>query len=161
MRDLVKNALRMRPDRIILGEIRGGEAIDMLQAMNTGHDGSMGTIHANRPREALTRLENMVNMAGLHLPAKAIREQISASLDLIVQVQRMRDGGRRTTHVTEVVGMEGDVITTQDLFKYEFTGEDESGRLVGDFKSTGVRPHFLTKAEYFGLERALMEAMNG
>ncbi len=161
MRDLVKNALRMRPDRIILGEIRGGEAIDMLQAMNTGHDGSMGTIHANRPREALTRLENMVNMAGLHLPAKAIREQVSASLDLIVQVQRMRDGGRRTTHVTEVVGMEGDVITTQDLFKFEFTGEDESGRLVGSFNSTGVRPHFLTKAEYFGLERALMEAMNG
>lgn len=161
MRDLVKNALRMRPDRIILGEIRGGEAIDMLQAMNTGHDGSMGTLHANRPREALTRLENMVNMAGLHLPAKAIREQISSSLDLIVQVQRMRDGGRRTTHVTEVVGMEGDVITTQDLFKYEFTGEDESGRLTGDFISTGVRPHFLTKAEYFGLDRALMEAMNG
>ncbi|UTW59830.1 CpaF family protein [Kordiimonas sp. SCSIO 12603] len=161
MRDLVKNALRMRPDRIILGEIRGGEAIDMLQAMNTGHDGSMGTIHANRPREALTRLENMVNMAGLHLPAKAIREQISSSLDMIVQVQRMRDGGRRTTHVTEVVGMEGDVITTQDLFKYEFTGEDESGRLVGNWNSTGVRPHFLTKAEYFGLDRALMDAMNG
>ncbi len=161
MRDLVKNALRMRPDRIILGEIRGGEAIDMLQAMNTGHDGSMGTIHANRPREALTRLENMVNMAGLNLPPKAIREQVSASLDLIVQVQRMRDGGRRTTHVTEVVGMEGDVITTQDLFKYEFTGEDEGGRLVGSFKSTGVRPHFLTNAEYFGLDRALMDAMNG
>jgi pilus assembly protein CpaF len=161
IRDLVKNALRMRPDRIIVGEIRGGEAIDMLQAMNTGHDGSMGTIHANRPREALTRLENMVNMAGLHLPAKAIREQISSSLDMIVQVQRMRDGGRRTTHVTEVVGMEGDVITTQDLFKFEFTGEDESGRLVGRFESTGVRPHFLTKAEYFGLDRALMDAMNG
>ena len=161
MRDLVKNALRMRPDRIILGEIRGGEAIDMLQAMNTGHDGSMGTVHANRPREALTRLENMVNMAGLHLPAKAIREQIASSLDMIVQVQRMRDGGRRTTHVTEVVGMEGDVITTQDLFKFEFTGEDDSGRLVGDFISTGVRPHFLTNAEYFGLDRALMEAMNG
>lgn len=160
MRDLVKNALRMRPDRIILGEIRGGEAIDMLQAMNTGHDGSMGTIHANRPREALTRLENMVNMAGLNLPPKAIREQISASLDLIVQVQRMRDGGRRTTHVTEVVGMEGDVITTQDLFKYEFTGEDEGGQLLGSFNSTGVRPHFLTNAEYFGLERALMDAMN-
>lgn len=160
MRDLVKNALRMRPDRIILGEIRGGEAIDMLQAMNTGHDGSMGTVHANRPREALTRLENMVNMAGLHLPAKAIREQISSSLDMIVQVQRMRDGGRRTTHVTEVVGMEGDVITTQDLFRFEFTGEDEAGRMKGDFKSTGVRPHFLEKAEYFGLERALMDAMN-
>lgn len=161
MRDLVKNALRMRPDRIILGEIRGGEAIDMLQAMNTGHDGSMGTIHANRPREALTRLENMVNMAGLHLPAKAIREQIASSLDLIVQVQRMRDGGRRTTHVTEVVGMEGDVITTQDLFVYEYTGEDADGNLLGDFVSTGVRPHFLSNAEYFGLDRALMEAMNG
>jgi len=161
MRGLVKNALRMRPDRIILGEIRGGEAIDMLQAMNTGHDGSMGTLHANRPREALTRLENMVNMAGLHLPAKAIREQISSSLDLIVQVQRMRDGGRRTTHVTEVVGMEGDVVTTQDLFKYEYTGEDEGGHLMGDFVSTGVRPHFLSKAAYFGLERALMDAMNG
>lgn len=161
MRDLVKNALRMRPDRIILGEIRGGEAIDMLQAMNTGHDGSMGTIHANRPREALTRLENMVNMAGLNLPPKAIREQIAASLDLIVQVQRMRDGGRRTTHVTEVVGMEGDVITTQDLFRFEFTGEDEGGRLIGNFNSTGVRPHFLTNAEYFGLDRALMDAMNG
>lgn len=161
MRDLVKNALRMRPDRIILGEIRGGEAIDMLQAMNTGHDGSMGTVHANRPREALTRLENMVNMAGLHLPAKAIREQIASSLDMIVQVQRMRDGSRRTTHVTEVVGMEGDVITTQDLFKFEFAGEDESGRLIGKFVSTGVRPHFLTSAEYFGLDRALMEAMNG
>jgi len=161
MRDLVKNALRMRPDRIILGEIRGGEAIDMLQAMNTGHDGSMGTVHANRPREALTRLENMVNMAGLHLPAKAIREQIASSLDMIVQVQRMRDGSRRTTHVTEVVGMEGDVITTQDLFKFEFAGEDESGKLIGKFVSTGVRPHFLTSAEYFGLDRALMEAMNG
>lgn len=161
MRDLVKNALRMRPDRIILGEIRGGEAIDMLQAMNTGHDGSMGTVHANRPREALTRLENMVNMAGLHLPAKAIREQISSSLDMIVQVQRMRDGSRRTTHVTEVVGMEGDVITTQDLFKFEFSGEDESGKLIGNFVSTGVRPNFLTSAEYFGLDRALMEAMNG
>ncbi|GHF11306.1 hypothetical protein GCM10017044_01310 [Kordiimonas sediminis] len=160
MRDLVKNALRMRPDRIILGEIRGGEAIDMLQAMNTGHDGSMGTIHANRPREALTRLENMVNMAGLNLPPKAIREQIAGSLDMIVQVQRLRDGSRRTIYVTEVVGMEGDVITTQDLFKFQFTGEDESGKLIGEFRSTGVRPHFLTKADYFGLGRALMEAMS-
>lgn len=160
MRDLVKNALRMRPDRIILGEIRGGEAIDMLQAMNTGHDGSMGTVHANRPRETLTRMENMVNMAGLNLPPKAIREQVSASVDMIVQVQRMRDGGRRTTYVTEVVGMEGDVVTTQDLFKFEFTGEDSSGNLIGEFKSTGVRPHFLQKAQYFGLDRALMEVMN-
>lgn len=160
MRDLVKNALRMRPDRIILGEIRGGEAIDMLQAMNTGHDGSMGTVHANRPRETLTRMENMVNMAGLNLPPKAIREQVSASVDMIVQVQRMRDGGRRTTYVTEVVGMEGDVITTQDLFKFEFSGEDSAGNLIGEFKSTGVRPHFLQKAQYFGLDRALMEVMN-
>ena len=160
MRDLVKNALRMRPERIILGEIRGGEAIDMLQAMNTGHDGSMGTIHANRPREALTRLENMVNMAGLNLPIKAIREQVASSLDMIVQVSRMRDGGRRVQYVTEVVGMEGDVITTQDLFKYEFIGEDENGKLMGEFKTSGVRPHFMTRAEYFGLGRALMEAMS-
>ncbi|GER07461.1 pilus assembly protein CpaF [Iodidimonas muriae] len=159
MRDLVKNALRMRPDRIILGEIRGGEAIDMLQAMNTGHDGSMGTIHANRPREALTRLENMVNMAGLNLPTKAIREQIAAALDLIIQVSRMRDGGRRTVYVTEVVGMEGDVITTQDLFRFEWKGQDESGKLIGDWVSSGVRPHFMARAEYFGLGRALMQAM--
>lgn len=159
MRDLVKNALRMRPDRIILGEIRGGEAIDMLQAMNTGHDGSLGTIHANRPREALTRLENMVNMAGLNLPPKAIREQIAAALDMIVQVSRMRDGGRRTVYVTEVVGMEGEVITTQDLFRYEWTGQDDHGRLTGDWKSSGVRPHFMPRAEYFGLGRALMQVM--
>ena len=161
IRDLVRNALRMRPDRIIVGEIRGGEAIDMLQAMNTGHDGSMGTIHANRPREALTRLENMVNMAGLNLPSKAIREQIAASLDLVVQVQRMRDGSRRTVFVTEVVGMEGDVITTQDLFQFIYTGEDTDGRLTGDFHASGVRPHFLPKAEYFGLDKALMEVMSG
>lgn len=159
MRDLVKNALRMRPDRIILGEIRGAEAIDMLQAMNTGHDGSMGTIHANRPREALTRLENMVNMAGLNLPAKAIREQIAAALDMIIQVSRMRDGGRRTVYVTEVVGMEGDVITTQDLFRFEWKGQDERGKLIGDWVSAGVRPHFMARAEYFGLGRALMQAI--
>jgi len=158
-RDLVKNALRMRPDRIILGEVRGAEAIDMLQAMNTGHDGSMGTIHANRPREALTRLENMVNMAGLNLPNKAIREQIAAALDLIVQVSRMRDGGRRTVYVTEVVGMEGDVITTQDLFRFEWKGQNEEGRLTGDWASSGVRPHFMPRAEYFGLGRSLMQLM--
>jgi len=158
-RDLVKNALRMRPDRIILGEVRGAEAIDMLQAMNTGHDGSMGTIHANRPREALTRLENMVNMAGLNLPNKAIREQVAAALDLIVQVSRMRDGGRRTVYVTEVVGMEGDVITTQDLFRFEWKGQDEHGKLEGDWVSSGVRPHFMPRAEYFGLGRSLMQIM--
>ncbi|MFZ5608460.1 MAG: CpaF family protein [Pseudomonadota bacterium] len=159
MRDLVKNALRMRPDRIILGEIRGAEAIDMLQAMNTGHDGSLGTVHANRPREALTRLENMVNMAGMNLPAKAIRTQISDALDMIVQVSRMRDGVRRVQYITEVVGMEEDVITTQDLFVYKFTGEDEKGNLLGEFQCTGVRPKFYDRAEYFGLGRALMEAI--
>lgn len=159
MRDLVKNALRMRPDRIILGEIRGAEAIDMLQAMNTGHDGSLGTLHANRPREALTRLENMVNMAGLNLPTKAIRTQISDALHLIVQVSRMRDGIRRVQYITEVVGMEEDVITTQDLFIYRFTGEDEKGNLTGEFQCTGVRPKFYERAEYFGLGRALMDAI--
>jgi pilus assembly protein CpaF len=159
MRDLVKNALRMRPDRIILGEVRGAEALDVLQAMNTGHDGSMCTLHANRPREALVRLENMVNMGSVNLPSKAIRTQIASAVDLIVQVSRMRDGVRRTQAITEVVGMEGDVITTQDLFVYEYEGEDENGKLRGRFKSTGVRPHFLAKAEYFGLHRALLEAM--
>ena len=159
MRDLVKNALRMRPDRIILGEIRGAEAIDMLQAMNTGHDGSMCTIHANRPREALTRLENMVGMAGINLPSKAVRTQISAAVNLIVQVSRMRDGIRRITNIVEVVGMEGDVITTQELFAFNFQGEDKAGRLRGDFTSSGVRPHFMPRAEYFGLERALLEAV--
>jgi pilus assembly protein CpaF len=159
MRDLVKNALRMRPDRIILGEVRGGEAFDLLQAMNTGHDGSMGTLHANNPREALTRMENMINMAGVNLPSKAIRTQIAGAVNLIVQVQRMRDGVRRTTHVTEVVGMEGEVIVTQDLFTFEFTGEDEHGKLVGKFKSAKVRPKCLAQAAYFGLDQALLEAM--
>jgi pilus assembly protein CpaF len=159
MRDLVKNALRMRPDRIILGEVRGPEALDMLQAMNTGHDGSLGTVHANRPREALTRLENMIGMASVNLPAKAVRTQISSAIDMIVQVSRMRDGMRRITHIMEVVGMEGDVITTQDLYVFEFEGEDTQGNIKGNFKSSGLRPHFMPKAAYFGLDRALMEAM--
>jgi pilus assembly protein CpaF len=159
MRDLVKNSLRMRPDRIILGEIRGSEAIDMLQAMNTGHDGSMCTVHANRPREALTRLENMVGMAGINLPSKAVRTQIAAAVNMIVQVSRMRDGVRRITHVMEIVGMEGDVITTQDLFLYQFEGEDQDGILQGSFQSTGIRPAFLPKAEYYGLDRTLLEAL--
>jgi pilus assembly protein CpaF len=159
MRDLVKNSLRMRPDRVILGEIRGSEAVDMLQAMNTGHDGSLGTVHANRPREALVRLENMVGLAGINLPAKAVRTQIASALDMVVQVSRMRDGMRRVQFVTEVVGMEGDVITTQDLFYYKFTGETPEGLLTGEFISTGVRPAFLDKANYFGLGRPLMAAM--
>jgi pilus assembly protein CpaF len=159
MRDLVKNALRMRPDRIILGEVRGPEAIDLLQAMNTGHDGSMGTLHANRPREALTRLENMVTMGVASLPPKAIRTQIAGSLQMIVQISRMRDGVRRVTHITEVIGMEGEVVITQDLFTYEFKGESVDGRLSGAFKSSGLRPHFLPRAAYYGLDKVLMEAM--
>ncbi len=157
MRDLLRNALRMRPDRIILGEIRGAEALDVLQAMNTGHDGSMSTIHANRPREALTRLENMVGMTGIHLPSHAVRTQIAAAVNLILQVNRMRDGMRRVTDVIEVVGMEGEIITTQELFSFQFQGEAADGRLRGVFKSSGVRPHFLPRAEYFGLDRPLLE----
>ena len=140
MRDLVKNALRMRPDRIICGEVRGPEALDMLQAMNTGHDGSMCTLHANNPREALTRIENMIGMAAVNLPSKAVRTQIVGAVNLIVQVQRMRDGVRRITHVTEVIGMEGEVVTTQDLFTFEFQGENRDGTLVGHFKSSGGPP---------------------
>jgi pilus assembly protein CpaF len=159
MRELVKNSLRMRPDRIILGEVRGAEAMDMLQAMNTGHDGSLGTCHANTPREALTRLENMVSMGASKLPAHAIRQQIASAVHMIIQIQRMRDGMRRVTHVTEIVGMEGDVIVTQDLFKYEFKGEGDDGMLLGDFESTGLRPNFVHQASYFGLENTLLEAM--
>jgi pilus assembly protein CpaF len=159
MRDLLKNTLRMRPDRIILGEIRGSEALDVLQAMNTGHDGSMSTIHANRPREALTRLENMVGMAGINLPSRAVRTQISAAVHMIIQINRMRDGIRRITHVMEIVGMEGDIITTQDLFLYQYQGEGPDGKLRGNFQSSGIRPNFLPRAEYFGLDRALLEAI--
>ncbi len=159
MRDLVKNALRMRPDRIICGEVRGAEALDMLQAMNTGHDGSMCTLHSNNPREALTRMENMIGMATVNLPSKAVRTQITAAVHLIIQIQRMRDGIRRVTHVTEVIGMEGDVVTTQDLFTFDFQGENRDGTLIGQFKSSGVRPHFAKRAAYFGLDRALQQAM--
>ncbi len=161
MRDLVRNALRMRPDRIICGEVRGAEAMDMLQAMNTGHDGSMCTLHANSPREAITRLENMVTMASANLPTKAIRTQIVGAVNLVIQTARMRDGVRRITHVTEIVGMEGDVVTLQDLFTFEYHGEASDGTLIGDFRSSTVRPHFIKRAAYYGLDRALMAAMNG
>jgi pilus assembly protein CpaF len=159
MRDLLKNTLRMRPDRIIIGECRGEEALDMLQAMNTGHDGSMSTIHANNPREALTRLENMIGMGGYNLPSKAMRTQIASAIHLICQVNRMRDGTRRVTHLVEVVGMEGDIITTQELFSYQFQGETGEGRLRGTFVPSGIRPAFLPRAEYYGLDRALLEAI--
>jgi len=159
MRDLLKNALRMRPDRIIIGECRGEEALDMLQAMNTGHDGSMSTVHANSPREALTRLENMIGMAGINLPSRAVRTQIASAIHMICQVNRMRDGHRRVTHLMEVVGMEGDVITTQELFTYQFQGEGSDGKLRGNFQSSGIRPAFLPRAEYFGLDRTLLEVI--
>ncbi|MGF1477075.1 MAG: CpaF family protein [Geminicoccaceae bacterium] len=161
MRDLVKNALRMRPDRIICGEVRGAEAMDMLQAMNTGHDGSMCTLHANNPREALTRMENMVGMAAATLPPKALKHQIVGAVNLIIQVSRMRDGVRRVTHVTEIIGMEGEVITTQDLFLYVYEGENRDGTLKGNFESARVRPHFTKRAAYYGLDRALLQATTG
>ncbi len=159
MRDLVRNCLRMRPERIIVGEVRGAEAFDLLQAMNTGHDGSMGTVHANNPREALSRIENMIMMGGFQLPSKAMREQISGAINVIIQAARLRDGSRKITHLTEVVGMEGDVVTLQDLCVYEIEGEDTSGRVVGRHKFTGLRPVFWDKARYYGFERKLAEAI--
>ncbi|MFA7439890.1 MAG: CpaF family protein [Sphingomonadaceae bacterium] len=158
-RDLLKNALRMRPDRIILGEIRGAEALDMLQAMNTGHDGSLGTIHANRPREALTRLENMVAMAGFRLPSGAVRSQIADAVQLVIQTARMRDGMRRITSIAEVTGVESQSFTMQELFAFRQTGTRSDGSLVGNFESTGVRPHFLERAAAFDLGELLLEAM--
>jgi len=159
MRDLVKNCLRMRPERIIVGEVRGPEAFDLLQAMNTGHDGSMGTIHANNPREAVSRVENMIAMGGYSLPAKAVREQVAAAVHVIIQAQRLRDGSRKITHVTEVIGMEGDVITLQDLYVFEIEGEDENGKIIGEHRATGLRPAFWDKARYFGQEAKLARAM--
>ena len=159
IRDLLKNVLRMRPDRIIIGECRGEEAFDMLQAMNTGHDGSMSTIHANTPRDALSRLENMIGMAAINLPPRQIRAQIASAIQLICQVSRMRDGQRRVTHITEIVGMEGDVVTTQDLFIFKFEGEGPDGKLRGSFQPTGIRPAFLPRAQYFGLDKLLLEVI--
>jgi len=161
MRDLVKNCLRMRPERIIVGEVRGPEAFDLLQAMNTGHDGSMGTLHANSPREAMSRIESMITMGGYALPSKTIREMIVSSIDVIVQAARLRDGSRRITHITEVLGMEGDVIITQDLFVYDLVGEDQHGRLLGRHRSTGIgRPAFWDRARYYGEEQRLAAALD-
>ncbi len=152
IRDLVRNSLRMRPERIVVGEVRSGEALDMLQAMNTGHDGSITTGHANSPRDMLSRLETMVLMAGMDLPVRAIREQIASAIDLIVQQTRMRDGSRKITHITEVQGMEGDVIILQDLFVYDQTGVDAEGKVMGTFRPTGIRPKFMQKLEAQGIK---------
>jgi pilus assembly protein CpaF len=152
IRALVRNALRMRPDRIIVGEVRGGEALDMLQAMNTGHEGSLTTAHANSPRDCLARLETMVLMAGTELPLVAIRQQIASAVDLIVQQARLMDGSRRIVQITEVVGMEGNTIVTQDLFQYEQTGVDPDGRVVGHFHPTGIRPRALERFERMGID---------
>lgn len=151
IRDLVRNSLRMRPDRIIIGEVRSGEALDMLQAMNTGHDGSLATGHANSPRDMIARLETMVLMAGMDLPVKAIREQISGAIDLIIQQTRLKDGSRKITHVTEVLGMEGDTIVLQDLFVFKQTGLTSDGKIVGKYVSTGIRPHCAEKLEHHGI----------
>jgi pilus assembly protein CpaF len=161
MRDLVRNCLRMRPERIIVGEVRGPEAFDLLQAMNTGHDGSMGTLHANSPREAMSRIESMITMGGYSLPSRTIREMIVSSVDVIVQAARLRDGTRKITHITEVIGMEGDVIITQDLFVYDMIGEDAQGNLIGQHRSTGIgRPKFWERARYYGEEKRLAAALD-
>ena len=152
IRDLVRNCLRMRPDRIVVGEVRGGETLDMLQAMNTGHDGSLTTVHANSPRDVLSRLETMVLMSGMELPIRAVREQVASAIDLIIHEARFRDGTRRITHITEVQGMESDVITLQDIFLYDYAaGLDDTGRFRGTIKSTGIRPNFLTKLSDMGV----------
>ncbi len=160
MRDLVRNCLRMRPERIIVGEVRGPEAFDLLQAMNTGHDGSMGTLHSNSPRECISRLESMIMMGGYGLPVRTIREMIVGSIDIIVQAARLRDGSRKVTHVTEVLGMEEDVVTLQNIAVYEITGEDANGKIVGRHRSTGIaRPHFWERAQYFREENRLAQAL--
>ena len=150
IRDLVRNSLRMRPDRIIVGECRGGEALDMLQAMNTGHDGSLTTLHANTPRDALSRLETMVMMAGMDLPLKVVRQQVSSAIDLIIQQTRLKDGSRKVTQITEVVGMEGDTVVLTDIFKFDQTGVGEGGKILGELKPTGIRPLFSPRLEASG-----------
>jgi pilus assembly protein CpaF len=152
IRDLVRNSLRMRPDRIVVGECRGGEALDMLQAMNTGHDGSLTTLHANSPRDAISRMETMVLMAGMDLPLKVVRQQISSAVDLIIQQTRLKDGSRKVTAITEVVGMEGDIVVLTDIFKFEQTGLGENGKILGDLKATGIRPIFTPRLEAAGFK---------
>jgi pilus assembly protein CpaF len=152
IRDLVRNALRMRPDRIIVGEVRGDEVIDMLQAMNTGHDGSMTTLHANSPRDCLGRMENMIGMSGIDLPLKAVRTNISSAVNLIVQVSRMSDGKRRMISISEVVGMEGDVITMQEIFKYNRQATDNQGRIIGRYSATGIRSKYAERFRQWGYE---------
>jgi pilus assembly protein CpaF len=152
IRDLVRNSLRMRPDRIVVGECRGGEALDMLQAMNTGHDGSLTTLHANTPRDALSRLETMVLMAGMDLPLKVVRQQISSAVDLIIQQSRLKDGTRKVTAVTEVVGMEGETVVLTDIFKFEQTGVGKDGIIQGELKATGIRPIFSPRLEAAGFK---------
>jgi pilus assembly protein CpaF len=158
-RELVRNALRMRPDRIIVGEVRGAETFDMLQAMNSGHDGSMSTVHANSPRDALFRLENMVIMASLNLPLRAIRMHVASALNLIVHIERMRDGIRRVQNISELAGMEGETITMRELFSFQFRGERRDGTIDGDFVSTRMRPDFLARAAQFNLDRELLDAL--
>jgi pilus assembly protein CpaF len=158
-RDLVRNALRMRPDRVIVGEVRGAEAFDMLQAMNTGHDGSMSTIHANTTRDAITRIENMVQMGQANLPLRAIRTQIVGAIDLIVQVERMRDGVRRVTQLTELVGLEGDIVTLNNVFQFEYGGESADGMLTGSYAVSRMRPSFIQRLAYYNLDRAWMAAL--
>ncbi|HSK87333.1 MAG TPA: ATPase, T2SS/T4P/T4SS family, partial [Anaerolineales bacterium] len=152
IRDLVRNSLRMRPDRIIVGECRGGEALDMLQAMNTGHDGSLTTVHSNSPRDTLSRLETLVLMAGMDLPLKVVRQQISSAIDLIVQQARLKDGSRKVTAITEVVGMEGDTVVMTDVFKFEQTGVGEGGKILGELRPTGIRPNFSPRLEAAGFK---------
>ncbi|MCX6024508.1 MAG: ATPase, T2SS/T4P/T4SS family, partial [Chloroflexi bacterium] len=152
IRDLVMNTLRMRPDRVVIGECRGGEALDMIQAMNTGHDGSLTTLHANTPKDALGRLEVLILMAGMDLPVRAIRQQVASAVQLIIQQERLRDGSRKVTYVTEIQGMEGETIVLQDIFLYEQTGIDEAGKLIGRIKPTGLRPKYMQKIEDAGIK---------
>ena len=151
-RDLVRNTLRMRPDRIVIGEVRGGEAIDMLQAMNTGHDGSLTTVHANSPRDALGRLETMVQMTGMRLSERAMRQQIASAVNLVIQVARLTDGTRRITSISEITGMEGETIAMQEIFQFERTDVDSAGKVIGRFRTTGIRPRFADRLKQYGMQ---------